>query len=71
VIELRDDHLKLEPDPVLAAMLRSMRLQVAERREPFEPEGGAYAAGAHRHDTHGVHEHHDHHHHRHGGDDSR
>ena len=44
-IELQPDHLKIEPDHVLADMLRAMHLSVAEVREPFEPEGGAYAAG--------------------------
>ncbi len=50
-IELRPDHLKIEPDHVLAEMLRAMHLTVAEVREPFEPEGGAYGApsGGHGH----------------------
>jgi len=55
-LELKPDHLKLEPDHVLAQMLRSMHLEVRELQAAFEPEGGAYAAGAHDH--HG----HDHHH---------
>ncbi|MBB1600947.1 urease accessory protein UreE [Variovorax sp. UMC13] len=48
-IELRPDHLKIEPDHVLAAMLRSMHLIVREAEQAFEPEGGAYGAhgGAH------------------------
>jgi urease accessory protein len=51
-IELKPDHLKIEPDHVLAAMLRSMHLIVREADEAFEPEGGAYAAhgGGHGHD---------------------
>ena len=56
-IELKPDHLKIEPDHVLADMLRGMHLIVHEVSEPFEPEGGAYAGG-HGH-GHG-HEHHDH-----------
>jgi urease accessory protein len=44
-IELKPDHLKIEPDHVLADLLRAMHLTVAEVREPFEPEGGAYTAG--------------------------
>jgi urease accessory protein len=48
-IELRPDHLKIEPDHVLADMLRGMHLIVQELQEPFEPEGGAYAAGGHGH----------------------
>ncbi|MCY1559917.1 Urease accessory protein UreE [compost metagenome] len=42
-IELKPDHLKIEPDHVLADLLRAMHLTVVEVREPFEPEGGAYA----------------------------
>ncbi|WP_439113985.1 urease accessory protein UreE [Hydrogenophaga sp.] len=50
-IELQPDHLKIEPDHVLADMLRAMHLTVVEVREPFEPEGGAYThhAGGHAH----------------------
>lgn len=59
-LELQPDHLKLEPDPVLADMLRQMGLSVLEAEEGFEPEGGAYGSGAHGH----VHDEHcDHHHH--------
>ncbi|MBS0444617.1 MAG: urease accessory protein UreE [Proteobacteria bacterium] len=43
-LELQPDHLKLEPDHVLAEMLRQMHLIVREADAPFEPEGGAYAA---------------------------
>jgi urease accessory protein len=60
-IELKPDHLKIEPDHVLAGMLRGMHLIVHAVQEPFEPEGGAYAAGGHGH-SHG----HDHDEHRHG-----
>jgi urease accessory protein len=38
------DHLKLEPDHVLADMLRQRHLIVTETQSAFEPEGGAYAA---------------------------
>jgi urease accessory protein len=48
-LELTPDHLKLEPDHVLADMLRQMHLIVTEANEAFEPEGGAYAAGGHAH----------------------
>lgn len=68
-IELRPDHLKIEPDHVLADMLRAMHLNVAEVRESFEPEGGAYAAGhghGHHHGDDQGHSHgHDHHGHDH------
>ncbi|MEP6790014.1 MAG: urease accessory protein UreE [Ramlibacter sp.] len=76
-IELRPDCLKIEPDHVLADMLRAMHLIVKEALGPFEPESGAYSSpGGHspgeathvshapRADGHG-HDHHDggHHHH--------
>ncbi|PKO64346.1 MAG: urease accessory protein UreE [Betaproteobacteria bacterium HGW-Betaproteobacteria-16] len=62
-IELKPDHLKIEPDHVLADMLRAMHLNVVEVREPFEPEGGAYGnhGGGTGH-THGHGHAHDHHH---------
>ena len=49
-LELRPDHLKLEPDHVLADLLRQMHLIVSEQRMAFEPETGAYAAGGHGHE---------------------
>ena len=65
-LELQADHLKLEPDHVLADLLRSMGLQVQDLRAPFEPEGGAYAAAA----GHGHHDHsHGHDHASHSHDD--
>jgi len=51
-IELQPDHLKIEPDHVLAEMLRAMHLTVVEDNAAFEPEGGAYASGGHSHDGH-------------------
>jgi len=82
-IELRPEHLQIEPDHVLAEMLVKMHLDVVELLAPFEPEGGAYSAHAghaghdHGHGhalgdaTHATHEHaHDHGHagHVHGPD---
>ena len=62
-IELKPDHLKIEPDHVLADMLRAMHLIVNEANEGFEPEGGAYAAGGHGHGHAHSHGHgHDHSH---------
>ncbi|SFQ02555.1 urease accessory protein UreE [Variovorax sp. 770b2] len=58
-IELKPDHLKIEPDHVLADMLRAMHLIVVAAEEAFEPEGGAY--GSHEH-GHGSHDHHGHDH---------
>jgi urease accessory protein len=49
-IELRPNHLQIEPDHVLADMLRAMHLTVTETLAPFEPENGAYdARGQHAH----------------------
>ncbi len=71
-IELQPDHLKIEPDHVLADMLRAMHLIVKAQDLPFEPEGGAYAAGhggGHHHGGHGHNHDHDHGHaHNHGHD---
>ena len=63
-IELQPDHLKIEPDHVLADMLRAMHLQVVAVDEAFEPESGAYGDhGGHSHAHGQVHGHahgHDH-----------
>jgi urease accessory protein len=59
-LELQADHLKLEPDHVLADMLRSMHLTVVEALDAFEPEGGAYAAGGHAGHGHNHEHSHDH-----------
>jgi urease accessory protein len=65
-IELKPDHLKIEPDHVLADMLRSMHMTVVAVSEPFEPESGAYGdhgasaghAHGHKHEHgHAGHEH--------------
>jgi len=50
-IELKPDHFKIEPDHVLADLLRAMHLIVHEVSEAFEPEGGAYSASGHSHDA--------------------
>ena len=44
-LELRADRLQLEPDHVLADLLRQMNLTVSEEQAPFEPEAGAYSHG--------------------------
>ena len=60
-LELKPDHLKFEPDHVLAEMLRAWHLIVTEATEAFEREAGAYgdrAAQAHQgHDPHAGHGH--------------
>jgi urease accessory protein len=62
-IELKADHLKIEPDHVLADMLRAMHLIVNAANEAFEPESGAYAQSGHGHEHAHDHDHphgHDH-----------
>jgi urease accessory protein len=72
-IELQADHLKIEPDHVLAELLHSMHMTVAEVHAPFEPEGGAYGDSAllghdhgHSHSNEHGHSHAHGHHHGHG-----
>ena len=65
-IELKPEHLQIEPDHVLADLLRAMHLIVQAVEQPFEPENGAYATGGHGHGhghghSHGA-AHHDHDH---------
>ena len=48
-IEIKPDHLQIEPDHVLADMLRAMHMIVHQVEHPFEPENGAYATGGHGH----------------------
>jgi urease accessory protein len=71
-LELQPDRLLLEPDHVLADMLRLQHLIVTETSSAFEPEGGAYGAGGGAHAGH-AHEHahdhgHEHSHAKHGHD---
>jgi urease accessory protein len=63
-LELHPDRLLLEPDHVLADMLRRQHLVVVETLGAFEPESGAYGSGgghAYGHDHGNPHGHaHDH-----------
>lgn len=60
-LELRDDALQLEPDPVLEQMLLRMGLHVETVQAAFEPEAGAYGdAVAHGHHHHGHAQEHEH-----------
>jgi urease accessory protein len=62
-LELQPERLQLEPDHVLAELLRRMHLIVDEIVAPFEPESGAYAGGGHGHAHGHAHDHrhgHDH-----------
>lgn len=65
-VELKPDHLKIEPDRALADLLRSMHLIVRDASEPFDPDPAAGADAAHAHSHSHSHSHdHDHDH---GGD---
>ncbi len=72
-LALQPERLVLEPDHVLADMLRAMHLIVSSEETAFEPEAGAYVAGGHPHGHGHGHEHgpdpqHDHgHDHTHAG----
>jgi urease accessory protein len=61
-LEVTPTRLQLEPDHVLAGMLRRMGLVVEAVEAPFEPEAGAYdAAASGTHDHGHSHDHgHDH-----------
>ena len=59
-VELKPDHLKLEPDHVLAAMLQRMHLVVSQDNDAFEPEGGAYQPAHGHHGHHELHTDHAH-----------
>ena len=61
-LELQPDRLLLEPDHVLADMLRAQHLIVTETSSAFEPEGGAYGAGSGAHAGHAHGHDHDHDH---------
>jgi urease accessory protein len=85
-VELGENFLKLEIDPVLQEMLVQLGVTVREEYSPFQPEGGAYGGGhRHGHDEtfaedysianqvfseHHVHSEDKHHRHTHSHDDS-
>jgi urease accessory protein len=52
-LEVKAEYLQIEPDPVLADMLRAMHLTVRELQAAFEPEGGAYGAAGYAQHSHG------------------
>lgn len=47
-VELGENYLKIEADPVLREMLLRLGVTVREENAPFQPERGAYGGG-HRH----------------------
>jgi urease accessory protein len=70
-LALQPDRLTLEPDHVLADMLRQMHLIVSEAHTAFEPESGAYGSGAGTANAHGHgHAHEDGHGHTHAASES-
>ena len=64
--------LRIRRDHVIEAMVKGLGARVIEIEAPFDPEGGAYAGGAHEHahedEVHHHHTGHDHHHHDDHGD---
>lgn len=61
-VDVRVDHLRFEPDHVLAQMLRGLHFNVEDAVLDFEPEAGAYHrhADGHLHAGGGGHVHHGH-----------
>jgi urease accessory protein len=57
-LQLAPESLRLEPDPVLEAMLTQLGgLELATATLPFEPETGAYRSVSHSHDHEHSHDH--------------
>jgi len=56
-LEVKPGYLQLEPDHVLAEMLRRLGLHVEDALAAFEPEGGAYEAANVAHDHGHGHKH--------------
>ena len=62
-VQLDAERLLIQTDSVIAEMLTGLGACVEFVREPFQPEGGAYAAGGHHHHHGDGHDHphsHDH-----------
>src|SRR5215831_1581348 len=53
--EIRNQVLRIRPDPVIEHMLRGFGAELVNLRAPFQPEGGAYGGHGHDHnrDDHG------------------
>ncbi len=66
-VQLGEALLHLQPDHVLAEMLGGLGCQVRAVEAPFDPEGGAYGAGAHGARQPYAHRHGHGHHPAHGG----
>jgi urease accessory protein len=48
-LEITEDSLRYQHDPVLDGMVRALGLEVRSDRLPFEPESGAYGESSHHH----------------------
>ena len=62
-LQIGDGFVRFAADTVLATMVRGLGATPTALRAPFEPEPGAYAAGAHTHGADGrhapiIHDHH-------------
>jgi urease accessory protein len=62
-LQIGDGFVRFAADEVLATMVRGLGAALVSTRAPFEPEPGAYAAGAHTHGADGhhapvIHDHH-------------
>jgi urease accessory protein len=62
-LQIGDGFVRFSADDVLATMVRGLGATLTSTRAPFEPEAGAYAAGAHTHGADGhhapvIHDHH-------------
>jgi len=63
-LQIGDGFVRFAADDVLATMVRGLGAVVTQSRATFEPEAGAYAAGAHTHGADGrhapvIHDHHE------------
>ena len=48
-VQIAGEGLRIRPDHVIAEMVTGLGGRVTELEAPFDPEGGAYFAGGHRH----------------------
>jgi urease accessory protein len=56
-IEIRDQVLRIRPDPVIENMFHRFEADLVKVQAPFQPEGGAYSGHDHYHDHDGGHDH--------------
>ncbi len=68
-LQVEPGRLSYQHDHVLDGLMHELGLHVHVVERPFEPEGGGYASGGHRHGHEHEHEHGDEHHHGHSHGD--